>query len=82
MNNYTAYTTTQIADAVERITKFRRMCESHELCQLTHVELDELERLAEIGRATENIRRKQVDNESNSNHIRNRNGYSRSHGRR
>ena len=25
----------------------------HELCQLAHVELDELERLAEIGRATE-----------------------------
>lgn len=25
----------------------------HELCQLAHVELDELERLAEIGRAAE-----------------------------
>ena len=51
----------------------------HELCQLAHVELDELERLAEIGRAAENIRRKQVDNESNSNHIRNRNGYPCTH---
>ena len=34
MNNYTAYTTTQITDAVERITKFRRMCESHDFCPI------------------------------------------------
>ena len=38
MNKYTAYTTfpvkLEITDAVERITKFRRMCESHDFCPI------------------------------------------------
>ena len=38
MNNYTAYTTfpvkPQIADAAQRITKFRRMCESQDFCSI------------------------------------------------